>query len=373
MKEERTRNLAGARRPIAWLAGLALACALVLAWWIRSLPVRLEPSADLPATPAARALTAQESEWARSAWTYFENNSDRQTGLASTADGGAATTPWDAGSTLLALIAARDLGVIEKWNFDIRVAKALVSLERMPLHTSRLPHRFYDVRSLEMIDERNQSAPPGAGWSAIDVGRLLVPLNVLMSHHPIHAPAARRVLARWDLGAVVREEQLFGSKAAAEPPRHQGRLGYEHYAARSLAWMGLDVDAARWHRHLRLATVAGVQVCADARDPQRSGEPSPVVSEPYVLATLEFGLPGVARECAWRAYRAQERQDGPVSVPAAFAWHALFRTGRAAQLLAQGRPERAPTADAGAMVLESLAYIARGPALPVRRPGDPPS
>lgn len=374
MKDEGTRNPGRARRPIAWLAAvLVLACALGLAWWLRSRPVQLEPSADLPATPAARALTAQEREWARVAWSYFESNSDRQTGLASTAEAGAATTPWDAGSTLLALVAARDLGVIEKWNFDIRVAKALVSLERMPLSAARLPNRFYDVRSLAMTDERQQPAPQGVGWSALDLGRLLVPLHVLMAHHAIHAPAARRVLARWDLGAAVREGQLFGSQAAAGS--QPGRLGYEHYAARSFSLMGLEADAAAgWQRHLRLPEVAGVRVCADARDPQRSGEaPVVVVSEPYLLATLEFGAPGVARECAWRAYRSQERQGGPVPAPAAFAWHALFRTGPAAQLLAKRQPQVAPTANGNAMVLESLAYIARGPALPVRRPGDPPS
>jgi len=119
--------------------------------------------------------------------------------------------------------------------------------------------------------------------------------------------------------------------------------------------------------------VDGVQVCADARDPPPSGAGPVVVSEPYVLATLEFGAPGAARECAWRAYSAQERQAGPVPMPAAFAWHALFRTERAAQWIANGPPRPTPTADSNAMVLESLAYIARGPALQVRRPGDPPS
>jgi hypothetical protein len=154
------------------------------------------------------------------------------------------------------------------------------------------------------------------------------------------------------------------------------------------------------------------------------------VSEPYILAGLESGWSRSARECAWRAYRAQEERhrrtgvltavtedhvDQPpyfvynsvwsdgrawatvtdkgedaaalrsLSVKAAFGWHALLRTAYTGKLVervaglhdpARGwyaglyeegeRPNRALTANTNAVVLESLAYIRRGRQLQYR-------
>src|SRR4051812_38082670 len=96
-------NLVRARSSIVWM--LAIVCAFAAVWWIEresgreliarqagtrphAQPARplLQPSADLPAEPAPRALTAQEQQWARTAWAYFERNVDAQSGLAHSVD-----------------------------------------------------------------------------------------------------------------------------------------------------------------------------------------------------------------------------------------------------------------------------------------------
>ena len=393
---EESSNLVKARSSIAWILAVVVAFAAV--WWIEResgkeliahtatpqpavAPV-LPASPDLPADPAPRALTPQERQWAQLAWRYFENNVDAQTGLAHSVDGFASATMWDTASYLLALLAAEDLEILDKRSFDLRVAKALVSLERMPLDGGKLPNKSYDTATLAMTDYRNQPAPQGIGWSAIDIGRLLVPLNAIVWRHPVHTPVVRRLLARWNLAGLARDGQLFGLTAGAKAGATQeGRLGYEQYAARAFTLVGLDVGAAAdWRKHLQLVTVDGVAVCADDRDPQRFGAQNPVLSEPYVAEGLEFGWTGAARECAWRAYRALEawfRQTGTLtavsedhvdrapyfvyntiwdagrpwatvtdqgadaaplrtlSVKAAFGWHALLRTEYTAKLVAK--------------------------------------
>src|SRR3954464_4867050 len=85
-------NWVKARSSLVWIAAILVAFGSV--WWIeresgKELIARqqagtaqagpaasaLPASADLPATlPAPRALTAQELQWARTAWTYFERN-----------------------------------------------------------------------------------------------------------------------------------------------------------------------------------------------------------------------------------------------------------------------------------------------------------
>lgn len=447
MEEE--SNLVRARGPITWILAVIVAFAAV--WWIEresgkeliakttaSAPAAaapaLRPSADLPADPAPRALTPQEQQWARIAWAYFERNVRQETGLAGSVEGFAGTTLWDTGSYLLALIAAHDLELIDKRGFDLRMAKALVALDRLPLYGGKLPNKSYDAATLRMTDYANQPSEQGIGWSAIDLGRVVVPLQALAWRHPVHTPAARRLLARWDVAPLARKGELFGLHAdAAGTPQaaQEGRLGYEQYAARSLALLGIDVSAAAdWRAHLREVDVEGVAVCTDDRDPKQFGAPNFVTSEPYVLEGLEFGWTGLARECAWRAYKAQEarfrKTQEPTAVSedhvdrapyfvynsvwtagrpwatvtekgedaaalrslstkAAFAWHALLRTDYTAKLVEtaaplheadkgwyaglyeEGRqPNKALAANTNAVVLESLAYIARGPLLRLR-------
>jgi hypothetical protein len=285
-----------------------------------------------------------------------------------------------------------------------------------------------------MTDYRNQSAPAGIGWSALDIGRLMVPLHRIVWQHPRHAEAARRVIARWDMARLVRDGQLWGLQpgdGSAPQPVQEGRLGYEQYGARALALVGLDVAvAANPMHHLKLVDVDGIAVPADDREPQQLAAQNYVVSEPWILQGLEFGLAGQGRELAWRVYRAQEerfRRTGvltaatedhvdrqpwfvynsvyvggkrwvtvsdkgeelpqlrALSTKAAFGWHALLRTPYTAQLVdavapladprrgwsaglyeAGGKPNTSINANTNAVVLESLAAIARGPFLQAR-------
>lgn len=441
-------NWVKARSSLVWIAAVVVSFGAV--WWIEKETGKelidhraatqqqaraiLPASPDLPALPGPRPLTSQELQWARLAWSYFEHNTDPATGLVSAVQGFPSASLWDASSSLLALIAARDLDLVAEKEFDQRLSLALASLARLPLYADELPNKSYDVHTLQMTDYRNQPAPEGTGWSAIDLGRLMVPLNVIAWQYPKHTVEAKRVVARWNIASLAHGGQLIGMQAGegGTPQRVQeGRLGYEQYAARTLALMGLDVDvAADPMPHLRLVDVQGIRVPADDRDPVQHGAPNPVASEPWILQGLEFGWTGRAREMAWRVYRAQEQRfratgtltavsedhvDQPpyfvygsvwaggepwavvtskgesmpqlrtLSTKAAFGWHALLRTPYTSQLVeavaglndpangwyagryeAGGKPNQSLNANTNAVVLESLAYMARGPLLQFR-------
>lgn len=441
-------NWAKARSSIVWIAAILVAFGSV--WWIeretgKELIARTAPppaaarkavpaSPDLPAIPTPRALTAQETQWARLAWSYFEHNTDPATGLVSAVQGFPSTSLWDGGSSLLALLAARDLALVDEAEFDRRLALALASLAKLPLQGGVLPNKTYDVHTLQMTDYRNQPVPQGIGWSALDLGRLAVPLNAIAWRHPKHTEAARKVLARWDTALLVQDGQLWGLQAAdgtSAQRVQEGRLGYEQYAARALALLGQDVDAAADPlAHLRWVDVQGVPVPADDREPATHGALDVVASEPWMLQGLELGWTRHSRELAWRVYRAQEKrfqatgtltavtedhvdqapyfvygsvwangqpwavvtsrgepmpQLRTLSTKAAFAWHALLRTPYTQQLVdavaglndpaggwyaglyeAGRKPNQSLNANTNAVVLESLAYMARGPLLQFR-------
>ena len=406
-------GLLRARGHIAFLAGLAAAFGISLALERTNVqtPAVQTPAAapvsasaampgasvaasDLPAVPRPAPLTEEDLRRARRAWVYFEVNRRPETGLVDAVDRSGETTMWDTGSYLMALIAARRLELIPQTTFDTRLAAALGALKRLPLFDGKLPNKSYSTLSLAMVDAGDQRAKRGirgmrgmrgmrgVGWSAVDIGRLLVPMSIVVWEYPLHTPAVRAVLARWDLGALVREGRLCGAVLRPDGKveiRQEGRLGYEQYAAKSFTLMGEDVSGALQSLDfVQWVKIDGVQVATDRRASQPDGARSYVVSEPYVLGGLEYGWDHAGRDLAARVYLAQEARwrrtglltavsedwidrppyfvyntvfsdgkawhaltatgadasfDRSLSVKAAFGWDALYRTGYTGSLV----------------------------------------
>lgn len=344
-------------------------------------PVKLEMSADIPVMQAPRVLTTQEVQWARIAWQYFKNNTDEKTGMVNSVDKYHATTMWDTASYLLALISARNLKIITSKDFDSRLNKILYSLGRIELFDNSLPNKSYSTATLAMVDYKNNVTKTGIGWSAIDLGRLLIPLNVIAWNYPQHTHAVHKVIARWNMTRLTNNGQLFGAKIEEGKLQlvQEGRLGYEQYTAKNFSLIGLDVSQAfDYYRYLQQTEIYGIFVPYDQRDAKSLGAHNYVLSEPYVLDGLEFGWDHVSREFAWRIYRVQEErfrrtgvltavsedhvdqspyfvyntiftngkswntltekgEDASVlrslSVKAAFGWHALYRSEYTSQLV----------------------------------------
>jgi len=66
-------------------------------------------------------LCHADLEIAKTAWKYFENNYNPETGLVNAVDNYPSTTMWDTGSALAATITAHDLGLIDSRTFDQRI------------------------------------------------------------------------------------------------------------------------------------------------------------------------------------------------------------------------------------------------------------
>ena len=263
-------------------------------------------------SPAPTELTPQETQWARIAWQYFENNYQPRTGLANSADKYPATTMWDTGSYLMALISANRLHIITENTFNERLSLALTSLSRLPLFEDTLPNKSYNALSLEMVDYNNNKTARGIGWSAIDIGRLLVPFNIIAWHYPEHTRELQQAMGRWRFDKMLRQGQLYGAAlddAGKTVYVQEGRLGYEQYSAKSFSLIGLDVTTAMNYRNfLKYVSINSIQIPVDARNPERYHAHNYVVSESYILDGLEYGWDVVSHEFAYRVYRAQEER-----------------------------------------------------------------
>lgn len=310
-------NLIRARSHIIFLIGLITAFGIVIGLerWQPQVQMRAETNIEktrkIPLAPAAT-LTEQEMGWGKIAWQYFENNYQADNGMVNSVDKYPASTMWDTASYLMALISARRLDIITEEKFDERMSKILASLATIPLFDGKLPNKSYNTKTLEMADYANNKSERGIGWSALDIGRLLVPFNILVWHYPKHTEAVKKVTGAWRFDALLKDGVMMGAtlnKAGETVYVQEGRLGYEQYASKSVGLLGLDVsNSLDYFNFLKYVSIFNIEVPTDSRDPDIFKAHNYVVSEPYILDGLEYGWDRTSEEFAYRVYAAQEQR-----------------------------------------------------------------
>jgi hypothetical protein len=288
--------------------------------------------AHQPAHPGQNGdLTPREMAMAKIAWRYFESNYQAKTGLVNSADAYPSTTMWDTASSVGAMIAAEQLGIISRQQFDDRLTALLKTLNALTLFRDELPNKVYDTRTLE--ETGYDDAPGEIGFSAVDIGRLLVMLKIAKTRYPAHADAIDRVVRRWsfchcvDACGTLHGATLGTDKSVKYP--QEGRLGYEAYAADGFRLWGFDTTRASKMQPVAFTDIFGVRVPYDARDPRQFGDHTWVVSEPYVLHGIELSYADARdaqfKEFADRIYRVQEQRFQRTGVLTARTEHHLDR------------------------------------------------
>lgn len=270
------------------------------------------------------ALTEQEMAIARNAWTYFATYTQPETGLANSVGSYPSTTMWDTASYVSGAVAAYELAIINKSEFDSRMYKLLATFKTIKLFRGELPNKVYHTKTAAMVDYANK--PGEIGFSGLDIGRFLVWMRILKNRYPYLGNTIDSVLLRWDFSNVVDKDGSLrgghvGKKGELTYPQ-EGRLGYEEYCAKGFMLWGFSTIAARRPQPFATIPIFGVDVPYDARDPRVFQTSNYVVTEGYVLDGIEFNwdLPGddtsddATHTDGWRAafadriYQVQERR-----------------------------------------------------------------
>jgi hypothetical protein len=382
-----------------------------------------------PHAPGALPMAGTEkqffSEAARAAWAYVDRETDHGSGLVNSVAGYHYTTVWDIGSGLLALYCARRLELVPQDEYDRRMRAALHTLATTGLYDNAAFNKNYGTRAGAMAGRNGSEsvdADRGYGWSALDVGRLLVALKVVAENEPQYRADAQQVVGRLAFDRLVKDGYLWGEDVAPRSHRRrrysEGTIGYEQYVALGYAaWGHPPAKALSLAENTYPITVLEVPLLMD----RRGGK---LTSEPFLMAGLEMGWSPEMREMSWRLLAAQEarfRQTGKVtmvsedalnrapyflyysvyadgqpfvvqppdgappgdtprtvSTKAAFGWHALLPspyTWRALQMVSgartsqgwgagvfedDGRISGAENVNTAAMVLEAALYVMRG-------------
>lgn len=234
-------------------------------------------------------LSEKELEWAEIAWRYFENNDNPATGLVNSVDRYPSTTIWHTADYLAALIAAHELELVDDREIDRRFSRLLHTLNTMPLFIGELPNRVYSTTNAAMVDFANQPGP--IGWSAIDIGRLLVWLKIASSRMPRFNEYIDRAVLRWSFCRVLNEDgQLLGGvriqdKVETYPERG---IGYLEYARLGYILWGFDIPSRRAFDPRNQVQIYDINIPYESNEMRRLGINGPVVTGPYILYGLEF-------------------------------------------------------------------------------------
>jgi hypothetical protein len=260
-------------------------------------------AAAAPAAESARTpLTAEERRFyrdmAREAWTYFETNYQKTTGLVNATPDWANTTLWDVGGQILATISAKELGFLAQPDYQTRITKVLGTLERAELFRNAGFNKLYATKDGSLGSEGR------LGWSATDLGRLFVALKILSQRDPQFAAQAERIVRRNNFKEMVKDGYMYGQLIGSNGKPwsfQEGRIGYEQYSAAGFAQWGADVgNALNVKKNAQPVKVMGVTLLQDRRYQDR------LLSEPFILQGIELGLNGDMRELAANVLKAQQ-------------------------------------------------------------------
>ncbi|HEY0303414.1 MAG TPA: DUF3131 domain-containing protein, partial [Longimicrobiales bacterium] len=242
---------------------------------------------------------------ARVAWQHFDRVLwQPKTGLAKATAHYDRITPWDIGSIIATLYSAHRLGLLPAAEYQQRLGTTLQTLETIPLYRDAVFHKKYSSANARMIDRSNKVTRTGYGWSATDLGRIMIWLHIIAQNEPAHSEQAKRIGHRIRFEEATAGGYMYGGLLGTRGKLwkfQEGRIGYEQYSAQGFAYWNADVaNALELSKNAKPVAVLGVPLLADARGLDRLN------SEPFVLAGIEFGWSPGMRELGLNVLKAQK-------------------------------------------------------------------
>jgi hypothetical protein len=273
----------------------------------------IQPTAPIELRPQVDALSEEEKEWGRIAWTFFERNYQPATGMVNSVHGYPSTTLWDLASYLHGMFSAFEIEIITEDTLSARYSQLIRSMKAMPLFEHKLPNKVYHTGNLVMSNYGNMPVIKGVGWSAMDIGRFLSVGQRIQNRFPKYWPAFLSLIEQWDLAHVLDQGVLrgvmFSTKDQSTRLVQEGKLGYEEYAAKGFLMMGLDaLDALSYTDFLKFVEIGGEHIAVDTREVTYFPAYNYILSEPYFLDGLEYGWDMQSKELAKRVFRVQKRR-----------------------------------------------------------------
>jgi hypothetical protein len=249
-------------------------------------------------------LNNKDIDIAKTAWKYFENNYNHETGLINSSIKYPFTTLWDLASSLAMLVSAEKLELIDKKKFDTYISKILKTLYTIELYNNELPNREYNTTNLKMTIS-GVKTNIGSGWSSIDIGRTLLWLKIIKKWYPEYSKDIDKIVSKWNFKRLKMNDQMNGiyNNGKKEVLRQEGRLGYEQYSAKGFDFWGIKLKNALDYKQTKKINIMSTDLIYDTRNLAY------LTSEPFFLARLEIGkIDTIFDELSNKIYNIQKKR-----------------------------------------------------------------
>jgi hypothetical protein len=245
------------------------------------------PIAPVAVTPQERQLYLDA---ARTSWNLVNRITEPSTGLARAHARYSYVTLWDVAGVIAANYAAHELAFIDDATYDAHIQRILATLSTVDLFEKAAFNRIYDAKTGRMVDNAGKISNVGAGWSSVDIGRLLVWLRIVSAKQPRYLPLATQVVRRLDMSKLLDGGYLRGLQVDPKTGKKQtfteDEIGYQQYALSGFAMWGARVNPAGLdvRRNVAAINVLGVRLLISSPGNDR------VMSEPFIMIGMETGF-----------------------------------------------------------------------------------
>jgi hypothetical protein len=262
------------------------------------------PAAAPPPPIVPVVVTPQERQLyldaARTSWSFVNRITEPSTGLARAHATYSYVTLWDIAGVIAANYTAHELAFIEDATYDAHIQRILATLSTVDLFDKAAFNRIYDAKTGRMVDNASKISNVGAGWSSVDIGRLLVWLRIISVKQPKYAPLASQVVRRLNMSRLLDDGHLQGLQVDPKTGKREtfteDEIGYQQYALSGFAMWGARVnpDGLDVRRNVAAINVLGVRLMISSRGNDR------VTSEPFIMLGMETGFrtADIARQAA---------------------------------------------------------------------------
>jgi hypothetical protein len=250
-------------------------------------PALPPPIAQVVVTPQERQLYLDA---ARTSWNLVNRITEPSTGLARAHARYAYVTLWDIAGVIAANYTAHELAFIDDATYDRHIQRILATLSSVDLYDRTAFNRIYDAQTGRMVDNAGKISNIGAGWSSVDIGRLLVWLRIVSVKQPKYLPLATQVVRRLNMSKVLDDGFLRGLQVDPKTGKKQtfteDEIGYQQYALSGFSMWGARVnpDGLDVRRNVAAINVMGVRLLISSPGNDR------VMSEPFIMIGMETGF-----------------------------------------------------------------------------------
>jgi len=260
-------------------------------------PAPPPPIVPVVVTPQERQLYLDA---ARTSWNLVNRITEPSTGLARAHAKYSYVTLWDIAGAIAANYTAHELAFIDDATYDAHIQRILATLSTVDLFDKKAFNRTYDAKTGRMVDNANKISNVGAGWSSVDIGRLLVWLRIISVKQPKYTPLATQVVRRLNMSELLEDGNLRGFQVDPVTGKSssftEDEIGYQQYALSGFSMWGAKVnpDGLDVRRNVAAINVLGVRLLISSPGNDR------VMSEPFIMLGMETGFrtADIARQAA---------------------------------------------------------------------------